>query len=327
MTFIKAPSIVLALLSCLLLSCGGGNSSQSALGDNESANSQAQQSTENGPLPSIDDQSAEDAGEVATQEINPSTSLDTNGSEPAENELPINQTTTPEAEVTTDVPPVTSDESSTATEMDMSGTVIPPVPDETPQIEIGYSQQLPACEEAGGRIQSSVEIGMTEAQVLSVVGRPLDTGPSGDRWKYGRLGDPSVKFQPFYLDGRLVNGPVSGYDVDPTRCNYYQAEKDVPLREAANSLLTQSSNSDFSSETPTCFDAGVRVTALVNLGMTPTEVRSLVGKPVEVSIVGTIWDYGDGTFTPEVWFGSTIENGALTPTVVQGWDGDIRGCD
>lgn len=306
-------AVVLTLL--MLIGCGG--SSDNSDGGTDQLNSnQIVQSVDG-----LDDNLIENDSDVDTQ--TPSNIVDdTSQTSPPTNTSIQEEANTLDSTGTNENTNAPTDPETDATD----NQTTEPQPVEQP-VETGFSRQLLSCEEAGDRIRSSIELGMSEAQVLSLVGRPLDTGPSGDRWRYGRLGTPSVKFQPLFLNGHLVNGPVSGFDTDNTRCDYHEAEKDVPLREAANSLLTQTSNADFTNETPTCFDAGVRVTALIKQGLTSTEVRSLIGKPVEVSIGGTIWDYGDGTATPEVWFGSTIENGVLAPTIVQGWDGDIRGCD
>lgn len=271
---------------------------------------------------SPDDTSAADDNETS-ETSNSDNQTETNtGSDVSQDDTDTQ--TTDNTENTTD-----TSTSNTDTNTDNGVTEESNVPntEQPTDVAIGFSNQIPTCEIAGERMLSTLEIGMTELQVLASVGRPLGTGPSGNSWEYGRLGDPSVRFQPLLVDGALVNGSVQGYDTDTSRCDYYQSEKDIPLIEAANSLALSTTQSDFTNEVPTCFDAGVRISALIQFDMTPDQVRSVVGKPVEVDGLGSHWEYGDGTFTPEIWYNSTIENGVFVATTVRGWDGDIRGCD
>lgn len=286
--------LFLFLFATLMTACGGGNSTTDA--------QEALNTVENN-LPS---DSVPSAIQDEPQE------QDNNQSIPAPTETPVAETP-PETDTTEPMP-------SPPTE---------PAPEPAPPVvPLGYTNQIPSCTEAGNRIQASIEIGMSPAQVRSLVGRPLNSGVSGDRWGYGRGSfTPEIIFQAILVEGALMAGPVTGYDSDVSGCDYYQSDIDFPLIEAANSLAIQNDIPDFTTETPTCLDAGIRVSALVENGMTPEEVRKLVGKPIEISLLGTHWDYGDGTFTPELWFSATIENGVYKATVLRGWDGDIRGCD
>lgn len=230
-------------------------------------------------------------------------------------------------EETVDQPEVANDPQPETT--DDNGETDEPVTEEQPNspesvTNIGYYNVTPYCLEAGQRIQQSIEIGMTVQQVREIVGKPLHTSGSGTFWDYSTRssGTPEIRFQATIADGRLGPGTVSGFDSDTSRCD----NRDDALIEAANTLALEPQVADHTLETPTCSDAGIRIQAYAEPGMTPDEVRSIVGKPIKTDASGTFWDYGRTGSTPEIRFNpvSTAE-GLLADKLVD-FDSDISGC-
>jgi outer membrane protein assembly factor BamE (lipoprotein component of BamABCDE complex) len=75
----------------------------------------------------------------------------------------------------------------------------------------GHSGQVPFCQTASERILSAVNPGMTQEQVLEIVGKPLEkSGLYGTDWHYSRYSSPSVEFG--YVNRRAST--VQGYDGD-----------------------------------------------------------------------------------------------------------------
>lgn len=165
---------------------------------------------------------------------------------------------------------------------------------------------------------------MTPVEVRSLVGKPLEIDVSGTFWEYGWGGSvPEVRFSAALVDGALSPGVVSEWDTNTDSCDN---DEDAFI-EAAYALALEAPGSDRTDEVPLCVDAGIRIQAYVELGMTPAEVRSLVGKPVEIGLSGTLWDYGQGGSVAEVRFTNVISNGALVPGVVIEFDSRTSSCE
>ncbi len=188
----------------------------------------------------------------------------------------------------------------------------------------GFYNVTPYCLEAGQRIQQSIEIGMTVQQVREIVGKPLNTSGYGTFWDYSTRssGIPEISFQATITDGRLGPGTVSGFDSDTSRCD----NRDDALIEAANALALEPQLEDRTLETPTCTDAGIRIQAYAEPGMTPGEVRSIVGKPIKTDASGTFWDYGQTSSTPEITFNPASSAEGLSADKLVDFDSDISGC-
>ena len=84
---------------------------------------------------------------------------------------------------------------------------------------------------------------------------------------------------------------------------------------------------DLTNTTLSCVESGLRIQAYLELGMTPDEVRSLIGKPIEINGSGTNWEYGQGVFVPEVTFNPVASNGALVPDVVSTFESHTSSCE
>jgi len=166
------------------------------------------------------------------------------------------------------------------------------------------STSIPYCQEASDRILASVNPGMTPAQVLAAVGKPLRIdGSYGTDWYYGRYSYPSVEFG--YAN--QTSTTVEGYDANDQYCSNIYAQ-DNSLIANANSLIANPTRTDYTNEVPTCQDAATRILAWVSPGMTPAQVRKLVGKPVEIDgSYGTDWDYGN--------YGVQVEFGYVNQTI------------
>jgi|GEM_PF-2567593 len=187
----------------------------------------------------------------------------------------------------------------------------------------GFYNVTPYCVEAGQRIQQSIEIGMTVQQVREIVGKPMSTSGHGTFWDYSRRSStPEIRFQAVLTGGDLQAGTVSDYDSDTSGCNNsYDA-----LIEAANALALETPGIDRTLETPTCRDAGIRIQAYLEFGMSPTEVRRIVGKPIETAVAGTFWDYGRRSSNPDVRFNPVSTAQGLSAGQLVDFDSDISGC-
>jgi len=309
-------SVVLSLL--FLSACGGssGSSEMEELANSPEAPADVS-SQESGVIDSETDSVVEQDSEVespATLEQQPIVAP-----EPEAIDEPV-----PEPVTDTEVSPVAEPEPVTQPEPAPipDAEQVPPIAIESPSI--GFTNATPFCVEAGARIQSSVEIGMTPEDVRSLVGKPLEIDVSGTFWEYGRGGSvPEVRFGATLIDGALAPGVVTEWDTNINSCDN---DEDAFI-EAANALALEPPGADRTDVVPSCVDAGIRVQAYVELGMTPAEVRSLVGKPVEIGISGTLWDYGQGGSVPEVRFSNIINNGALAPGVVTEFDSRTSSCE
>jgi len=130
-----------------------------------------------------------------------------------------------------------------------------------------------------------------------------------------------VRFSGIVVNGSLRPGLVSDFNSDTSGCR-----NDDGLIEAANALALEQINTSRTDETPNCIDAGIRIQAYIEHGMTVELARSIVGKPIETSVAGTFWDYGRRSNTPQIRFTGIVEAGALRPGVVSDFDSDISGC-
>lgn len=218
-----------------------------------------------------------------------------------------------------DVPTEAETPSNETVDSTVQGLINAPITNTT----VGYYNVTPYCVEAGQRIQQSIEIGMTVQQVREIVGKPLSTSVYGTFWDYSRRSStPEIRFQAAVTRGVLQASTVSDYDSDTSGCNNsYDA-----LIEAANALTLETPGVDRTLETPNCRDAGIRIQAYVEFGMSPDEVRRIVGKPVETTAVGTYWDYGRRSSNPEVRFNPVSTAQGLSAGQLVDFDSDISGC-
>jgi len=215
----------------------------------------------------------------------------------------------------------------------------------------GISNNLFGCNEAAGRIRDSVELGMTKSQIRAIVGKPRHISPVGEDWRYGtdtNLGKGSAPSDfitnPYYLpvanfkfgnfdfvvedaetlgDAAIADNFLDDFSGDNTFCDENNA--DLPFIEAANTYTQIAGTVDFSNEVPLCFDAAVRIAASVEQGMSLSQVRSLVGKPVEVAVDGTNWRYQFGApDAPYVFF---TQYDLTSPYFVTGYSSITISCN
>lgn len=179
------------------------------------------------------------------------------------------------------------------------------------------------CTDAGVAIRDSIELGMTPEQVLEIVGKPIETSASGTYWDYGRSGrTPEIQFNAVMAGGVLAPSAVADYDTDTRGCG----EREIAFVDAANALALEGPLGDNTNEIPTCFDAGIRIQAFVTYGMSPEDVRRIVGKPIETSASGTYWDYSEYSSGPEVNFTAMFIANGLVPRSVADFDSDTSSC-
>lgn len=164
---------------------------------------------------------------------------------------------------------------------------------------------------------------MTTDQVRALVGKPLVIDASGTYWDYSHNNStPKVRFQPVFVNGAIGPGLVTEWDTQTDgRDNQYDA-----MIEAANALALEPPGPDRTNQVGECTESGLRILAYVEQGMTTGKVRELIGKPIEISVSGTYWEYGERYATPEVRFSPQSINGVLGPDKVREIDCETRGC-
>jgi len=163
---------------------------------------------------------------------------------------------------------------------------------------------------------------MNAQQVRELVGKPVHVQTGGLHWSYGDRTSPNVFFNNDPVGFRIEPGVVQAYDGDNSRCD----GDTNALVEAANALSLEGSSADRTTEVPVCIDAGIRIQAFVERGMTPEEVRALVSKPIQQSAGGINWQY-DRIDGPSVTFFWETRVGVITPVSVYGWDSRVSRCD
>lgn len=164
--------------------------------------------------------------------------------------------------------------------------------------DIGNSNLLLGCNASARQISSDtetfdvdrqVELGMSAAQIREIVGKPRHIVEG--RWTFGH--DVPIQ-HPLALNSQwdwlpTVTVPLIGttaFSGDNTLCNGSEEQ----FVNDANSLNDETAPVDHSFEVPDCKTAARRIAARIELGMTAKQVRSLVGKPVEIAETGT-WRY------------------------------------
>ena len=280
-----------------ITSCGGGSSS-SSFSDSANEDNQLVLPTLGSDVASIEDEIDSTNDEIETVEESM-----VSVPEPIESTFPVPDTgTAPEHETETE----------TETET------------EAIQVSIGFTNVIPFCESAGQRIQNSIELGMSPEEVRTLVGKPLEIGGAGIFWRYGYgVFNPVITFNAVSENGRVVPGVVNSWDTDTRSC---ESDGNAFI-EAANALSLESPGPDLTNFTPLCTDAGLRIQAYIELGMTAETVRTLLGKPVEINGSGNGWQYGEGVFVPHINFNAVLQDGVVVPDVVISYSGRIRGCD
>ena len=188
---------------------------------------------------------------------------------------------------------------------------------EPQSVDVGFSNQTPFCQQAEARVRESVTLGMSPKEVRAVVGKPLKIFV-GTIWSYGRgVFTPEVTFTPGATIQDSIQAQVTGWDLRSNSCDN---EADAFI-EAANALALEGPGADHTNDVLSCLDAGLRIQAFVEVGMTEAEVLALVGKPVRI-FAGSIWDYGERPIVPDVQFTPTTSG-----KLVIGYDSNSSGCE
>ena len=166
--------------------------------------------------------------------------------------------------------------------------------------DVGNTFKLLSCFEAAEIVSSDLDTTLIQPQielfqspqtVREIVGKPrhLIDGV----WMYGV--DPPIEEIPFIWDYiPTVSLPtalgVTAFSGGITVCD----DSELPFLQAANGLF-DAVGVDHTTEVPPCSVAAQRIAARVELGMSISAVRRLVGKPVEVNVDG-LWRYSQEFF-------------------------------
>ncbi len=183
---------------------------------------------------------------------------------------------------------------------------------------IGNSYVLLNCADASAQISSNgpspqVELGMSAAEIRSIVGKPRHIYEGV--WTFGYDQPVNLVLNPLWDLIPTTTVPfavgTTAFSGDNTGCNFNTpAESGIELKfiSEANDLINIPDTESHRNEVPECKLAAKRIAAKVELGMTPDQVRDLVGKPVEITPEG-LWRYKYGPDpqrlcdTPAVQFG------------------------
>lgn len=193
--------------------------------------------------------------------------------------------------------------------------------------DVGFSNIVPTCAESSQRILDSAELDMTKARIREFIGKPRHVQPAGEedgvlvgeRWHFGHFlrSPPSVIPDWYFLTTvSFASEKVDSLSGDNTECP--PDGGDVAFVEAANNYTLMGDTTDYTDTITDCFDAAVRIASRIEVGMTASQVRTLVGKPVEITESG-VWRYSFGILpAPAISFSKSAQSavGAFSNIVV-----------